>query len=159
MELALDPAYVSFDLQLYFYAGTDGSVKHDTRGAFGWMLSNTEGERVAWAKGPARGAQMDSYRAECTGMLSLLRFLIRLSDYTNMDDPWRGLIGTDSQSMLDRLYGKTIAQTPHQLTTLDPLDAEWDLLVEIQEALKELPGVDLTYVKGHQDDKKAYEIK
>jgi hypothetical protein len=98
---------------------------------------------------------MDSYRAECTGMLSLLRFLIRLAVYTNMDDPWRGLIGTDSQSMLDRLYGKTIAQTSKHLAILDTLDAEWDLLVEIQEALRELPGVDLTYVKGHQDDKKA----
>jgi hypothetical protein len=33
----------------------------------------------------------------------------------------------------------------------------WDLLVDIQHALRELPGIDLTYVKGHQDDKKAYD--
>ena len=44
--LDLDPAYISFDLQLYFYAGTDGSVIHETKGAFGWMLSNTEGQRL-----------------------------------------------------------------------------------------------------------------
>ena len=113
------------------------------------MLSNTEGQRVAWAKGPVRGAQVDSYRAECAGMLSLLRFLIRVAVYTNMDAPWRGLIGTDSQSMLDRLYGKATGQLPRQLARLDPLDAEWDLLVEIQDALRELPGVNLTYVKGH----------
>jgi hypothetical protein len=33
VELALDPAYLCFDLQLYFYAGTDGSVKLKTNGA------------------------------------------------------------------------------------------------------------------------------
>ena len=101
---------------------------------------------------------MDSYRAECTGMLSLLRFLARIAVFTNMDDQWRGLIGTDSQSLLDRLYVKGTPSTPQQqLATLDPLDAEWDLLVEIQQTLRELPGVDLTYVKSHQDDKKAYD--
>ena len=98
------------------------------------MLSNTVGIRVAWANGPARGATMDSYRAECTGMLSLLRFLVRIAVFVNMDDPWRGLIGTDGQSLLDRLYVKGPAHTLQQLAKLDTLDAEWDLLVEIQNA-------------------------
>ena len=31
-----------------------------------------------------------------------------------------------------------------QIAVLDVLDAEWDLLVEIQDTLRELPGVDLT---------------
>ena len=77
----------------------------ETDGAFGWVLFNsTEGERVASAMGPARGADMDSYRAECTGMLSLLRlFLIRIAMYANWDKKWRGLAGTDSQSLLDAL--------------------------------------------------------
>ena len=72
MTLELDPAYICFDLQLYFYAGgTDGSVKYGTHGSFGWNLSNPEGERMATAMGPSRGSKMDSYRAECTGMLSM----------------------------------------------------------------------------------------
>ena len=154
--LALDPAYICFDLQLYFYAGSDGSVKHETNGSFGWMLSNTERDQVAWAMGPARCAKVNSYRAECTGMLSLLRFLIQLSNYTNSDEPWRGLVGTDSQSMIDRRYVAGTGNTSKQLASLDVLDAEWDLLVEIQDALRELPGVDITYVKSHQDDKRAY---
>ena len=58
--LELDPAYTCFDLQIYFYAGTDGSVKHGAHGSFGWCLSNLEGERVAKAMGPARGSKMDS---------------------------------------------------------------------------------------------------
>ena len=158
VQLFLDPAYICYDLQRYFYAGSDGSVRFGTHGAFGWILANTEGERVASSMGPARCAKMDSYRAECTGMLSILRFLIRIAMYTNMEDPWRGLIGTDtSQSMLDSLFEPGEPHTRRQLATLDALDAEWDLLVEIQEALRELPGVDLVYVKAHQDDRVAYD--
>ena len=137
----------------------DGSVKFETNGSFGWIAANTEGYRVASPMGPARCAQMDSYHAECTGMLSLLpRFLIRLAMYTNMDNPWRGLlVGTDSQSMIDRLfYVAGTNNSTKQLAPLDVLDAEWDLLVEIQDALRELPGVDRTYVKGHQDDRVPY---
>ena len=161
VELSLDPAYLCFNFQLYFYGGSDGSVKLGSNGSFGWMLANTEGDRVAWAMGPARCATMDSYRAECTGMLSFfLRFLLRISIYVNSDIFWRGLVvGTDSQSMLNRLFKKgTHPGIPKELAILDVLNAEWDLLVEIQHALRELPGVDLTYVlKGHQDDKKAYD--
>ena len=75
-----------------------------------------------------------------------------------MDDPWKGLAGTDSQSMLDRLYVKdeTATNLPKQLAILDVLDPEWDLLVEVQDALRDLPEVDLVYVKGHQDDRTAY---
>ena len=36
------------------------------------------------------------------------------------------------------------------------LDAEWDLLIEIQDSLRELPGVDIIHVKGHQDDRIRY---
>jgi hypothetical protein len=156
--LEIDPAYLSLDPQSYFYAGSDSSVTFETNGAFGWMLANIDGGRVASAMGPARGAKMDSYRAECTGMLSFLRFLINMSSYTNnVDGFWRGVIGTDSQSMLDRLFVKEAnASAPKQLAILDVLDPEWDLLVEIQEALRDLPGVDLVYVKGHQDDRKEY---
>lgn len=96
---------------------------------------------------------MDSeYQAECTGMLSILCFLIRIAQFANMDDPWRGLVGTDNQSMIDRMHVVGAGNSTKQLSPLDVLDAEWDLLVEIQEALKELPGVEITYVKGHQDD-------
>lgn len=159
VQLMLDPAYICLDLQIYFYAGTDGSVLFETDGAFEWSLSNTEGERVATAMGPARGADMDLYRAECTGMLSFLRFLVCIAMYANVDDSWWGLVGTDSQSLLNALYAETEAGEDgrKQLAVLDVLDAEWDLLVEIQEALRELPGVDLTYIKGHQDDRVPYD--
>ena len=39
---------------------------------------------------------------------------------------------------------------------LDFLCPEWDILIEIQAALRELPGVRLQYVAGHQDRKQDY---
>jgi hypothetical protein len=117
---------------MYFYAGTDGSVKHGIHGSFGWSLSNPEVDRVATAMGQVRGPTLDSYRAECTGMLSLLRFLLRIAQYTSMEGPWRGLIGTDSQSLLDRVYEDSGMESNKRFAALNVLDAEWDLLVEIK---------------------------
>ena len=98
---------ISDDISTSFAAGSDGSEKYGTDGAFGWMISNDSGERVAAGMGPSRGWRMDSYRAECSGMLSLLRFLIRLGAYTFHVGSWNGTIGTDSRSMLEKLFGTT----------------------------------------------------
>jgi hypothetical protein len=60
--------------------------------------------------------------------------------------------------MLDSLYTSDgAAPTKILADLLDVLDAEWDLLVEIQDALKEMPGIDLIYVKSHQDDQVPYD--
>ena len=105
--LFFDAFTISNDLSTSFAAGSDGSEKYGTDGAFGWMISNDSGERVASGMGPSRGWRMDSYRAECSGMLSLLRFLIRLGAYTFHVGSWNGTIGTDSRSMLEKLFGTT----------------------------------------------------
>jgi hypothetical protein len=159
--LFTDAFTISDDLGMSFAAGSDGSEKHGTDGAFGWMISNTSGGRAAAGMGPSRGWRMDSYRAECSGMLSLLRFLIRLGEYTFRVDNWKGTIGTDSQSMLEKLFGRTKVKSGEpliaaQLKELDVMTAEWDLLMEIQVSLRLLPEVELTYVKGHQDASRAY---
>ena len=112
--------------------------------------------------GPSRSLHIDSYRAECSGMLSLLRYLVRLAEYADMYEPWHGVIGTDSQSMLDRLYQSVTPQQqrhPREFAVLDVLDPEWDLLVEIQTTLRrQLPRVTLQYVKGHQDNKAGFHL-
>ena len=43
VRLTLDPRYTCFELHQYFFAGTDGSVKHNTEGAFGWVVASPEG--------------------------------------------------------------------------------------------------------------------
>ena len=112
--------------------------------AFGWAISTPGGERAAVGRGPSRGMSMDSYRAECSGYLSILRFFIRLAEYTGRYEPWRGTIGTDSQSMLDTIALKPREDHDHvQHSFLKPLEInvpEWDLLCEIRESLLQLPG-------------------
>ncbi|KAI2511880.1 hypothetical protein MHU86_2396 [Fragilaria crotonensis] len=158
-----DPRMTVLELQDGFFAGCDGSSKHNTQGAFGWMISAPTGERMASGNGPSRGATVDSYRAECSGMLAILRFLIRLAEYSEMFGEWTGTIGTDSQSLLDRLFGKQKeGQEPleYVATHLQPLDVltpEWDLLIEIQASLRRLPDIRLQYVKGHQDNDTPYQ--
>jgi hypothetical protein len=142
--LFADAFTINDDLRTSFLAGSDGSETYSTDGAFGWMISNGSGERAASGMGPSRGWRMDSYRAECSGMLSLLRFLI-----------------TDSQSMLEKLFGRAKARSGEpmnaaMLVELDVMSAKWDLLREIQVSLRLLPEVSLQYVQGHQDTRRAY---
>jgi hypothetical protein len=79
---------------------------------------------------PSRGMSMDSFRAECSGCLSLLWFFIRLAEYTGRCEPWRGIIGTDSQSMLNTVALKPRDDHDHvQHVLLKPLELnvpEWD---------------------------------
>ena len=147
-----DPMMISLELCFQFMAGSDGSERYDTHGAFGWMVSNLSGERIASGMGPSRGYRMDSYRAESSGMLSFLRFLIRTAEFTQQTaSDWHGTVGTDSQSLLDRLFGKK-AKTAEECYGSDILDVnvltpEMDLLIEIKYALQRLPGVSLKFVK------------
>ena len=76
-ELFQEPHTSCVALQNGFRAGSDGSEKFGTNGAFGWVIRDLEGHRVASGMGPSRGLVMNSYRAECSGMLAILRFLIR----------------------------------------------------------------------------------
>jgi hypothetical protein len=57
-----------------------------------------------WQRAIEEEQLSDSYRAECSGMLAILRFLIRLAEYTDMVGTWVGRVGTDSQSLLDRVF-------------------------------------------------------
>ena len=119
-ELFADPYTACLELQheTGFIAGSDGSEKFGADGVFGWMISTTGGERVACGKGPSRGHVMDSYRAECSGMLSILRFIIRLAEFTAAATTWEGTIGTDSQSMLDTIFGRDRIFTWEKLVSL-----------------------------------------
>ena len=88
-----------------------------------------------------------------------------MAEFTDMQFPWIGVIGTDSQSVLDTLNGRD--KDPHQddipvplnggQVVLDVMIPDWDVLVEIQRALETLPHIKLVYVKGHQDRHTPYE--
>ncbi len=92
-----DPFTVQLELRSGFRAVSDGSVRQ-IQGAFGWSLATEKGERAVFGKGPVCNRSPTSYRAEACGLLSILRFLIRLAEFTSMPGNWRGIIATDSQA-------------------------------------------------------------
>ena len=104
-ELFVDPNLLCLKGQTRFHAVSDGSVFPNVSASFGWILSTNEGERVAQNMGPVRGYQLHSYRAEASGVLSVLRFLLRIAEFTQMHEKWNGVVATDGQSLLDTLEG------------------------------------------------------
>ena len=161
-----DPRAISVALEHGIRAVSDGSEWYRTQGSFGWAMSDDVGHRVATGTGPARSQTPYSYRSESYGMLSLLCFLKRLAEFTNQWEPWRGTVATDSQSLIDTLHGKTYTNadpygilspaTSSATVILDPLIAEWDIIFSIQTLLREMPGLSLIHVRGHQDKKTPY---
>lgn len=147
-KFCVDPCKACLELHQGFEAGSNSSEKLGTDGSFGWIIRMLQGERTSMGMGPSRGQVMDTYCAECSSMLFILRFLIRISEQTNLvEEIWHGTIGTDSQSMLDTIFGQenkgpaasVPATLPKRQVSLDPLIPEWDQLVEIRNALMQLP--------------------
>ena len=163
--MTIDPYTLCDALTVGLKCGTDGSVRYHTQGSYAWMLSMNHGERVATGMGPARGPRPTSYRAEACGILSFLRFLIRVAEYTEMVDPWKGKIVSDSESVLKTLSGGDVdpedgpdepIKIDGESVVLNVLCPDWDILIEIQHAMKQLPGLILQYIKAHQDAKTPY---
>ena len=81
-----------------------------------------------------------------------------------MHDQWQGVLATDSQAVLNTLQEGDRDPQEQDLpvdldrgaVVLDCLRPDWDILIEIQEALKQMPSVTLKYVKGHQDTTTPY---
>jgi hypothetical protein len=113
-----------------FCAVSNGSVRYNSQGSFGWVLCTSDGEQVVPCMGPALGQQPTSFRAEGYGLLSFLLFLRRVSEFTFMLNPWIGTIATDSESLLKTLKGPARShlspstEAPLRIagdsTTLDP---------------------------------------
>jgi hypothetical protein len=102
--LASDPFTVADKLDTGVRTVSDGSEWSQTQGAFGWSMSDPTGARWATGMGPAHGSAPSSYRSESYGMLSILCFLRRLAEFTGRISSWRGIVATDSQSLLDTLH-------------------------------------------------------
>jgi hypothetical protein len=86
-----------------------------------------------------------------------------MAEFEEMRVPWTGVVATDSLSLLDTLFGRDETRRerererdePINLSgskiVMDCLSPDWDILIEIQEALQKLPNIRLEHVKGHQD--------
>jgi hypothetical protein len=111
--------------------------------------------------GPARGPRPTSFRAEGYALLSMLVFLRRVAEFTSKHEPWTGTLATDSKSLLQTLRGKPTTpihpgldapfRIADEAVLLDVLQPDWDVLIEIQHALRHLPELNLQFIRGHQD--------
>ena len=89
-----------------------------------------------------------------------------MSEHAKMQLPWTGIIATDSLSLLDTLFGHDATRRekehdePINLSglkiVLNCVAPDWDVRIEIQESLAQLPQLKLQHVKGHQDRTRAY---
>ena len=93
-------------MQAGFLAAGDGSVKYEQHGAFGWIISTITGERIVRANGPVRGYRPSSYRAEGYGILSILRFVKRLTLYCDTNPDWKWEMTSDNISLVDTVNGR-----------------------------------------------------
>jgi hypothetical protein len=106
VTLIVNPFTLCLELTPGFRAVSDGSVRMQCHGSFRWVLSTLQGERLATGMGPAVGRLPKSYCAEAQayGLLSFLRFQLRVKEFTYMHGPRKGVLATDSQGVLDTLH-------------------------------------------------------
>jgi hypothetical protein len=125
-SLTTDVFTVLGKIQEGFMAACDGSVRHKTNASFGWMISTNDGERLAYAYGPARGCRPSSYRAEAYGLLSILCFITRIQRYCHAPPPlnWNWTVTSDNQSLIEVINDNSDDgrdTSDHRVTRLDPV--------------------------------------
>ena len=127
----------------------DGSVLM-SQGTFGWVLATSNPPRILMrCSGPAYGSNMDSFRAEAYGLLSLTTFLHQLTTLFQQPLPLTEL-WCDNLAVVNTINRLTTQQHPE--FTNDTLRPSWDVLQAIRQNLRHLPFVTLSHVKGHQDN-------
>ena len=129
-------------------AASDGSVSSSVR-AYSWICSLLHGQRLATNHGPVFGSLPSSSHAEAYGLLSYLRCLYRISQYTPSPLPKETILYTDSASLIAKI-GK-IEKWPYFFPK-DTMDPDWDVLQQIITSRCLFPSLPiLHFVKGHQD--------
>ena len=135
------------------YVVSDGSAT-DNRMTFGWILSAARGQRLASSHGSCAG-QPSSLRAEASGMLSSLLFIMILqSQYNCVFHQDKLGFMADNLELITRLNDHCRYTKPYPNTSLG---AEFDLTKQIHllHTEHQLPST-FRHVKGHQDRTTEY---
>ena len=140
-----------------FLGVSDGSVRFQREGAFGWVISLSTGRRLVRCAGPVFGFKPTSYRAEAYGLLSMLRYLVQLALYCGVPNLGGCSLFSDNLALVNI----TKAFKPHIQTSPNAtLASDWDVINEIHHNLyHNVPPFKQTiaHVKGHQDKTVEYE--
>lgn len=162
---------ISPEQQKDFHVASDASVKSG-KGAFGWVIAHQSHGLLAIGKGRVPGHGMSSYRAEAWGMLSVLRFLLRLKTQNLFDiTSAQWFLECDNLSLITRVSKISLATQQPAYTDEDssesmeqmsatyyvrylqanPLIPEWDILNAILQISSLFKLCQVTHIRGHQD--------
>jgi hypothetical protein len=135
--------------QAPFCSGIDKPVIIEST-TFGVVTATSAGTRLFTTRGAAPGSRPQSFRAEGYGRLAVVRFLIRLAQYSTgiaLIQPFlHFLINT---SVIKRVSKALSHSWTSPNLTMAP---EWDLIALITSSYRELAHpADIKWVKGHQD--------
>ena len=112
---------------------SDGSAPAG-KGAFAWVISDVSSNRLVRCSGPAFGKSISSYRAESYGLVSILRFLVRMDmihradSYSLRSQP----LYCDNQGLVEQVNKLISYPTIFPNTTTEP---KWDCLAQIMDSL------------------------
>ena len=125
-------------------------------GAYGWTCSLPHGQHLATNHRPVFGHFPSFFHAKAYGLLSYLRFLYRVSQYTQPHLPKQNIIYTDSASLIEKLV--EIRKWPYFFPNTT-MDLDWDVLQQIISSLHLFPSLpEIHFVQGHQDDNRPYTV-
>ena len=105
-------------------AASDGPVSSSVR-AYGWICSLPNGQHLATNLGPVFSHLPSSLCAEVYGLLSRLRFLYHISQYTHSPLPKQTSLYTDSASLIAKIG--EIEKWPYFFPNVT-MDPDWDVL-------------------------------
>ena len=131
-------------------AASDGSASH-LSATFGWTISS-HNKPIVTNYGPVHGYQPTAFRAEATGLLSLLVFLLCLLTkyhWITLPHAMSLPIYLDNQSLLH-----TVISAPSQKysSPSEATSSEQDLIMQIIDTIAKLPlSLSFFHVKSHQD--------
>jgi hypothetical protein len=137
-----------------FRACSDGSAaKH--QGTFGWALALSDRTRIAYGSGNVDGHDPQSFRSEAQGMLSVVRFLFRLRQWTKSEATLSGTLATDNTGLVDRAKAQSAISYSVPNSTFQ---SDWDVVQAIVNTVSSASlDVAYTHVKGHQDKDTEYD--
>jgi hypothetical protein len=144
---------------------TDGSAPTG-KGSFAWIIADGSGNRIARCHGPSFGHKISSYRSEAYGILSVLRYIKRLSEIRfrsagstpgNSGATLKSRLICDNQAVILRIEKLRMFTNIYPNTTLE---SEYDVIAEILATLKQIDPertLAFSHIKGHQDAKVPFE--
>ena len=121
--------------------------------AFRWPLS-VSGKEVIKNNGPALGSEESSHRAEGYGQLSLFVVLKTLFEFADIPFDVPIKYGCDNQGLLTRVRERQKYTDLYPNATLSP---DWDIVEAIIAYRQRFTAISQEHVKGHQDEKKAFD--